>query len=282
MKIIFDKRCLEYQSLGHPESGERVALIYEELRKDKRFELVKPQAATEEDLLLVHSPDLIEAVRKNLFYDPDTPNIKNIYTYAMLAAGGAVLAGQLAGKEPAFSLSRPPGHHATRNRVGGFCYFNNIAVAVEKLLKMGRRVGILDIDVHHGNGTQEIFLGKKNVIFCSLHQIPLYPGTGQYSEQNCFNFPLSPGTEIEEYKKTLEKSIEKIKDFQAEILAVSLGFDTYKNERLANINLEIKDYQKIGEIIRGLKLPTFLVLEGGYAADIGKCAREFFEGLTKD
>ena len=280
MKVVFNKKCLEYQLLGHPESSQRVKLIYEELRKDKRFEFVEPKEVKVEDLLLVHDKSLVESIRNNTFSDPDTPNIENIYYYATLSVGSTIAAAEISLKEKyAFSLARPPGHHATKSRVGGFCYFNNIAIAVAKLLKLGRRVAILDIDVHHGNGTQDIFLGKKNIIFCSIHQIPLYPGTGFESEKNCYNFPLSTGSDFTIYKEKIDLAISKISEFKPDVLAVSLGFDTYKLDPLANIKLEILDYFQIGKMIKSLKLQTFLVLEGGYSNDIGKCAKQFFEGF---
>jgi len=280
MKVVFNNKCLEYQSLGHPESPQRVKLIYEELKKDKQFEFVEPKEAKEEDLMLIHDGELIESVKNNKVMDPDTPNMENIYYYASLSAGSAIAAAELALKEKyAFSLARPPGHHATKSRAGGFCYFNSIAVAVAYLLKQAKKVAILDIDVHHGNGTQDIFLSRKNIIFCSLHQVPLYPGTGLTSEKNCYNFPLSAGSNFAIYKEKLDIAISKIIEFHPDIFAVSLGFDTYKLDPLANIKLEILDYFQIGRIIKSLKLRTFFVLEGGYSNGIGKCAKEFFNGF---
>lgn len=280
MKVVYSPKCLEYYFPGHPESPERVKLIYEELKKDKRFEFIKPIPVTETDILTVHTKELLELVKLNTFFDPDTPNISSIYESALLSVEAAIKASEIAIKEgSAFSLSRPPGHHATKTRVGGFCYFNNIAVATAKLLKSGKRVAILDIDVHHGNGTQDIFLGNKDVLYCSLHQIPLYPGTGWQSENNCFNFPLSPGTTFAKYKKELEKALLEIQLFKPDIIGVSLGFDAYKEDPLANISLEIKDYIEVGKLIRQLNLRTFFVLEGGYSADIGNCAASFFKGF---
>lgn len=282
MKIVYSPKTLEYQSRGHPESPRRVELIYKELTKDKRFKFIKPREAEEKDLLLVHSWNLINSVKKNTFSDPNTPNNESIFGSALLAVGSAITASKVAlEKSCAFSLSRPPGHHATKTSVGGFCYFNNIAVAVAKLLEQEERAAIVDLDAHHGNGTQEIFLDKDNIILCSLHQIPLYPGTGGESESNCYNFPLSPGSSFVEYKEKLETAIFKIKEFNPSILAVSLGFDTYRGDSLANINLDLKDYNKMGKIISELSLPTFFVLEGGYSEDIGKCAKEFFDGFIE-
>lgn len=281
MKIVFAQECLNFNYLGHPESPRRVELILTQLKKDPKFIFVNSSKANESDLLLVHGQQMIEQVKNNSFSDADTPNIANIYDYALLSAGSAVLASELVLSEQyVFALNRPPGHHATHDSIGGFCYFNNIAIAVSKLLKENKRIAILDIDVHHGNGTQDIFLGKESVIYCSLHQVPLYPGTGLTSGQNCYNFPFPPGTNFMGYQQELLKAIKITRDYNPDILAVSLGFDTYKSDPLANIKLEIKDYRLIGQMIKNLKLPTFFVLEGGYSEDIGLLASEFFRSYS--
>jgi acetoin utilization deacetylase AcuC-like enzyme len=283
MKVVFTPRCLEYESVGHPESPGRVRHIVDALKKDSAYEFVEPEPSTEDNLLLVHSQSHIDRVRKNDFSDADTPNIKDIYTYACLAVGSAIAASDIAVREgSAFSLARPPGHHAESDRVGGFCYFNNIAVAVAKLLKQGKKVAILDIDVHHGNGTQNIFFGIENVVYCSLHQVPLYPGTGLVSEKNCLNFPLPPGTDVTKYIEGLRQGLDHIQSFKPDVLAVSLGFDTYKNDPLAGFALEIDDYRDIGAALRVVNKPTFFILEGGYSKNIGHLAVAFFQGFLKN
>jgi len=281
MKVIYSERCLEYTSAEHPESPERIRRIVDALKSENGYAFVEPKPCSTDDLLLVHTQEHIDRVRNNEFSDADTPNIPDIYRYASLAVGSAITASHIAEKEGvAFSLARPPGHHAERERVGGFCYFNNIAVAVAKLLKQGKKVAILDIDVHHGNGTQDIFLGKENVLYCSLHQVPLYPGTGWRSENNCHNFPLPPGTDGKQYLEALRLGIQYIRLFKPDILAVSVGFDTYKGDPLAQLKLEIDDYEDIGMEIRKLNKSTFFVLEGGYSPDIGTCVVKFFEGFS--
>lgn len=280
---MYSLRCLEYEATGHPESPERVGQIRDELSKDGTYTFVEPKPCTEDDLLLVHTQIHINRVKNNEFSDPDTPNMPNIYMYASLAVGSAIAASRITEQErSAFSLARPPGHHAERDRAGGFCYFNNIAVAVAKLLEKGRKVAILDLDVHHGNGTQDIFLGMANVLFCSLHQVPLYPGTGLVSEQNCQNFPLPPGTGRDRYLRLLMEALERIGTFRPEILAVSLGFDTYKEDPLAGFNLVREDYHAVGSIVQTIGVPTFFVLEGGYSEDIGVLAVAFFNGFFKN
>ena len=212
--------------------------------------------------------------------EPDTPVIPGIYYISLLAAGAAADAADLAQKEgSSYALVRPPGHHATVSKVGGFCYFNNLAIAVKKLLNNKNRVAILDIDVHHGNGTQDIFLGDKSVQYFSLHQVPLYPGTGWKSENNCHNFPLAAGTTGNQYIEVLQKAISDIQKFSPDILAVSLGFDTYESDPLAQLKLKKEDYKKIGGLIKNLTLPTFFVQEGGYSQDSGELAFQFFTGF---
>lgn len=281
MIIIYHPACLKYHQQGHPESPARVAESYNFL-KDKNFEFVEPQPAEEKDLLLVHSQRLIEKVRNEQIFDLDTPNIKGIFNYALLSAGGAIKAMELAldGKK-SFSLMRPPGHHAGKNFAAGFCYFNNIAIATAKALQNFKKVAILDIDCHHGNGTEDIFLGKNNVLYVSLHQSPLYPGTGLSSQFNCLNFPLAAGTGEKEYLNKLDLALKKISDFSPDLLAISVGFDTYKKDPLTNLNLTIDSYKKIGKKIASLNLPTFAVLEGGYSYDLPECIYNFLLGLEE-
>ncbi|MCX7778963.1 MAG: histone deacetylase family protein [Patescibacteria group bacterium] len=279
MKIIFSPKCLEYHAFGHPESPTRVKSCLEFLKK-KNFEFIEPSIASEKDLLLVHTPRLIDEVKNEKISDLDTPNIKGIFNYALLAVGGAIMAMEIAlGGEKAFSLMRPPGHHAGQDFCGGFCYFNNIALAVRKSLERIKRVAILDLDCHHGNGTEDIFLGKQNVLYISLHQSPLYPGTGLEPYLNCLNFPLPPKTEEKEYLTTLDLALKKISEFSPQLLAISAGFDTYKKDPLTYFGLEKESFRKIGQKISRFNLPTFAVLEGGYSRDLPSCLYNFLIGL---
>jgi acetoin utilization deacetylase AcuC-like enzyme len=280
IKIIFSPKCLQFEAKGHPESPQRVKSAYEYL-KEKGFEFIEPRPAAEEDILTAHSKELVEKIKNLEFFDADTSALEGIYEYARLSAGGAITAMEEALKgNPAFSLMRPPGHHAKKDTLGGFCYFNNIAIAVLKALSQRDKAAILDIDCHHGNGTQDIFLGRKDVLYASLHQAPLYPGTGLTSLGNCLNYPLRPLTQERGYLKTLQSAIDEIKKFGSPaILAVSAGFDTYKKDPLTQMALEIDSYRKIGELIANTKLPCFCVLEGGYSQDLKYCVYEFIRGL---
>jgi len=175
---------------------------------------------------------------------------------------------------------RPPGHHVGRDFLGGFCYFNNIAIAVKR---SGKRTLILDIDAHHGNGTQDIFLGDPQVVYVSLHRSPLYPGTGLSSVQNCFNFPLPARCGDQVYLETLDRALDRaLQDFQPEQVAISAGFDGYERDPLASLGLSIETYREIGARIAKLGLPVFAVLEGGYVPEaLGPLIEALIRGLTR-
>lgn len=281
MIVIFSEKCLEYESWGHPESPQRVKETFEYL-KEKGFSFLKNfEPAREEDLSLVHSKKHIQRIKTLDFFDPDTPALAGIFDYASLAAGAAIKAMELSlALSPAFSLMRPPGHHAGRDTLGGFCYFNNIAVATQKAVLLGKRVAILDLDCHHGNGTQDIFLGKKDVLYVSLHQVPLYPGTGLNPLKNCLNYPLPAGTGETEYLAILKEAISKIKNFLPDLLAVSAGFDTLKDDPLTQMDLEKESFRKIAQVIASCQIPYFCVLEGGYSQELKHCICEFLRGTT--
>lgn len=274
MKIIYTDKCLEYN--GRPESPERVKKTYQ-LLEEKGYQFTEPEPASEEQIQQVHTENHIKKIESGDFFDMDTPAWNNIYEFAKLSAGGAVKAQEVEG----FSLMRPPGHHAGENGTAlgaptlGFCYFNNIAIAVadsdEKTL-------IIDIDGHHGNGTQEIFQGSDSVVYLSLHRYPHYPGTGTESKDNYINYPLSGDTRDEKYLEKLDEGIERALEMQNyEQVAVSAGFDSYDND-LASLALSESCFAEIGERIGELGKPTFVVLEGGYG-DISRRVYNFLTGL---
>ncbi len=278
MKVFYSHECEKYWQEGHPEHPRRVRKSYE-LLKD-RFDFAEAEPIDDNDLLLVHTRELVNAVRHREFFNADTPNLPKMFEYAKLAAGGAMQAMKTAlGNENAFSMLRPPGHHAGKNFFGGFCYFNNIAIAVKLALKSTDKVAIVDIDGHHGNGTQDIFLGDKNVLFVSLHQKNAFPVSGLANAQNCLNYPLMPGTKTEQYLDILDNSIDNVMDFDPDIIAVSAGFDTYKHDPLLELELEKETYFEIAKMIKLPEKPVFAVLEGGYSNDLPILIYEFLRGL---
>lgn len=287
MYIVFSERCLEYWSPGHPESPDRVYRTYK-LLAEKGYKFIEPEPCTEEDLLLVHSAAHVEMIRSGNFFDPDTPALPGIYDYARLAVGAAIKSMEIAlGGDAAFSLMRPPGHHAGINGVAlnaptlGFCYFNNVAIACKKALQRVNRVAIIDIDCHHGNGTQEIFLGDPRVLFVSLHRVGVYPGTGMKSIQNCLNYPFIYAVGDEEYLRVLGEALREVEKFDPDVIAVSAGFDTHKYDPVCSLGLSTEAFTKIGRMIAGLNRKTFAVLEGGYGRDMPQCVLNFLRGLEQ-
>lgn len=282
IKVSYSSACLEYGRPGHPESPERMRTARDGIRGLPGVEFLSPRPAREADILRAHSPALLKTIKSGRFLDPDTPSLPGIFRYALLSAGAALQAQEIARREkiPALSLMRPPGHHAGRESPGGFCYFNNLAVAVCHALQETVRVAILDLDAHHGNGTQDIFQGNDRVLFTSLHQSPLYPGTGLKSSGNCRNYPLPPGTGEAAYLAALQGALAGIAVFKPDLLAVSLGFDTLAEDPLTDLRLETTACERAGALVGGLRTPTFAVLEGGYSAAIGAGLRAWITGFT--
>ena len=277
MRIVYSPRCLEYAAPGHPESPDRVRAAAALLHKD-HYVWLTPTPCTDDDVLRVHTPGLLSAVRTGPYFDADTPFFNNIHEMAALSAGAALQAArEAAAGRTAISLMRPPGHHATKSRVMGFCYFNNIAIGVAHLLATGaaQRVAIVDFDCHHGNGTEDIFRGDDRVLFASIHQSPCYPGTGNATLDNCLNYPLPPGAGPELFFPAFDDALEKIRAFAPDILAISAGFDSYKDDPITHMQLEIETFHEIGHRLAALKLHSFAVLEGGYSADFAHCVEAF-------
>lgn len=279
MSAVFtDPSVTGYHTSGHPEAPWRVSKTAERL-KAAGHKLHPPERpASDESILRVHSARHIESVKRGTFADPDTPYYPQIDAIARTSLSGALSAAARADKgEPAFSLMRPPGHHAGRERVSGFCYYNNLAIALSGF--EGRRAAVVDVDVHHGDGTEEWAFGRENVDYVSLHQVPLYPGTGLESRGNCRNVPLEPGTGEAAYLKALEAALEKTLAFKPELLAVSAGFDTYKECPLAALRLEASTYKRMGKLLAGTGLKRFALLEGGYAEALPLLIERFLDGF---
>lgn len=206
-------------------------------------------------------------------------SISNGTWEAVLAAKDVALTATdyvLQGDQAAFALCRPPGHHAARNQYGGYCFLNNAAIAAQRARDSGvARVAILDVDFHHGNGTQEIFYNRNDVLTISLHGDPdvTFPyflgytdetGHGEGVGFNC-NYPMSPGTSYDSWKLALKDAMVKIKDFKVDVLIVSLGVDTFENDPISSFKLRSEDFLDYGASIASLNIPTVFVMEGGYA-----------------
>ena len=284
MRIITDERCTGYWHPGHPERPERIITTWEKLRSQTELPITwsKPSLAEDAVILRAHTPEHLARLSQGENFDEDTPSFPKLAEYARASVGAALDALKAArAGETAFSLMRPPGHHATRNRAMGFCYLNNIAIAALEALATGaKRVAVFDFDVHHGNGTESILLSKPDCAFFSIHQFPCYPGTGTRNRgDNCFNFPVAPRTPREEYRKTLSRALEKLKQFKPEIVGVSAGFDAYGRDPLAQETLEAEDFHWLGQSLRQLGIPVFSVLEGGYSSDLPELVLAYLAGL---
>ena len=196
--------------------------------------------------------------------------------------GGALHALKLArGGEAAFSLMRPPGHHATRDHAMGFCYLNSIAIAALEALATGtKKIAVFDFDVHHGNGTEAILVKEPRAVYFSIHQYPCYPGTGTSNVgDNCFNYPVAPETPRVEYRKALGRALEDLKKAMPTLVAVSAGFDAYARDPLAQETLEVEDFHWLGQSIRGLGMPVFSILEGGYSRELPELVLAYLKGV---
>jgi len=284
MKIITDERCTGYSRRGHPERPSRVSRTVQRLRAqtDVPITWAAPAPGDEPAILRAHSPEHLNRLNVTADFDDDTPFYEGIGEYARASVGAALEAMKSArAGETVFSLMRPPGHHATRDSAMGFCYLNNVAVAALEALAAGvKRVAVYDFDVHHGNGTEDILVGREGAAVFSVHQHPCYPGTGTGNVgNNCFNFPLAPFTPRAEYRKILDSALEGLKHFKPGLVAVSAGFDAYVRDPLAQGTLELEDFYWLGQSIRAVGIPVFSVLEGGYSHALPDLILHYLKGL---
>ncbi|MGB9892994.1 MAG: histone deacetylase [Candidatus Saccharicenans sp.] len=289
--IVFDKRfALHQMGEDHIESPLRIIALYELLqnRLKSGFRIVEPRPATEEEIKLIHLPEYVsflkETAGKEAYFpfDPDTIAGPHTYEIACLAAGAGLVAADLilAGElDNAFALVRPPGHHAESYRPMGFCFFNNLAITAEYLRqkKSIKKIMIVDWDLHHGNGTQKAFYDKAEVLYISLHQSPLFPGTGSASEMGereglgfNLNLPLRAGKKDQDYLYIFQQIIKPIADrFRPEFVLVSAGFDILKYDPLGRMELTAEGCGDMAQILLEIAQKwasgrMLVFLEGGY------------------
>jgi acetoin utilization deacetylase AcuC-like enzyme len=285
VKIITDERCTGYSSHGHPERPARVAMTLARLRQQKEIPIEWITPGTVEDALLLraHTPEHLARLRIHRDFDGDTPYYEGIESYARSAVAAALAALKAArAGEVAFSLMRPPGHHATQNQAMGFCFLNSVAIAALHALATGtKRIAVYDFDVHHGNGTEAILLDKSGAAYFSVHQHPCYPGTGTANVgTNCFNYPVAPHTPRGEYRKVLARALGELKNFKPELIAVSAGFDAYTHDPLAQETLEAEDFHWLGRELRQTGVPMFSLLEGGYSDELPELVFAYLKGIN--
>ena len=291
--LVMHPECLAHETGNHPENPARLHAIWDALQAAPLPLTVSwptPAPATIPQVIRVHQPLLVDQVRTLAergggLIDLDTVVSRRSFDAALIAAGAAILAAHEAIDHPGlrtFALVRPPGHHATPGAAMGFCLFNNVAIAVRSAIeeKGLRRVAVVDVDVHHGNGTQDAFIDDPRVLFCSLHQSPLYPGTGRADEIGVgaargltANVPLPPGSGDAAYQKAFARVVEPlVRRFQPELIVVSAGFDAHWADPLAEMQVSTRGFVEMVRSLAGLadelcEGRLALSLEGGYDRD---------------
>ena len=271
---------------GHPEKIDRVTAVIENFKKLDNKNLVwkKPSNFEQSILIKTHTKDYIKQVNLSFpqsglkFLDGDTvvsPGSKDATKDAVGSIISAIDGVKKKEFKNAFCCVRPPGHHAEKEKAMGFCIFNNVAVGANYLIEKYKykKIAIIDFDVHHGNGTQNIFYNDKNVLYISTHQYPYYPGSGSEKENgkynNVLNIPLEAGTTGNEYLNAYEKVLDKLKEFKPEFLLFSAGFDAHIDDPLAQLRLSSEDFYKITKRTLEVSKPfcngnIVSILEGGY------------------
>ena len=290
-QVFYSEEFSKHDNASHPENAKRLKVMLDEIKKTifyKELDFIEPNILPEEKLYDVHSNDMIDLIKAmsnegQSWVDSDTYVCKNDYTTARLAAGALLQACENVLKnkaDNAFALVRPPGHHATKVRPMGFCLFNNIAIAANEIAKKEKKVLICDPDVHHGNGTQDIFYDRKDVLYQSIHLSPHYPGTGDTEEIGIgegigytINSPLSYGNGNQAAKKVIDQIFLPIaKQFKPDLILFSIGYDSHHSDPLGGLKFTADFYGEIIERYQEVQPKIVCTLEGGYNLNwLGKC-----------
>ena len=280
---------------GHPERADRVSVVIENLKKNKKLIWKKPLKFDAKYLKIAHKSDYIDKVENSFpkkglhFLDGDTivsPGSKQASSDAVASIITAIDSVQNKEFKNVFCPVRPPGHHAEKDKAMGFCIYNNVAVGAHYLIEKYKlnKIAIIDFDVHHGNGTQNIFYDNEKVLYISTHQYPFYPGTGANNEKgkhsNILDIALPAGTNSEEYMNAYEHVLKKLKEFKPEFLLFSAGFDAHQDDPLAQFKLKSKDFYDITKrtlkvINKSINNKVVSILEGGYDLNALKESSEY-------
>ncbi len=303
--LIYSENYDNHETGNNPENKERIRVIMNSVRQTdiiSQNHILEPEMASEKDILRVHSPEYVNKIREFCqagggYLDYDTFASPLTYQTAKLAVGGAIKAVELVlnGEDNAYSIGRPPGHHATRNKAMGFCIFNNLAITIEYLRKVHgvKKFLVFDFDVHYGNGVAEMFYDDPQVLYISIHQDPrtIFPGTGVIEEMGegegegfNLNIPLPPGSTTSDYTYILERVLRPVaEDFDADFYLVDVGFDGHRDDPLSNMKLDDYFYEWIGVEMMSITKNLVLILEGGYDLNVlRRCNLKLINSIKKD
>jgi len=281
--MIFDRSATTFSADYHPERPARLLMTEAHLVKNHPdWTWTQPRLASEEEIWKVHAPKHLVRLRQPVDFDADTPYYPGIDVHARRAAGAAIESVDRALRgQKSFSLMRPPGHHATSNRAMGFCYLNSIAIAAHHALEVGcERVAIWDFDAHHGNGTEDAVFGNERIRFASIHQHPCYPGTGVISRGNVFNWPVPPRSDADRHGSAVRQALDRLMEFEPDLVLVSAGFDAYVGDPLTEMTLEQHHFASFGRWLKETGLPGAPILEGGYSNDLPILVEAFLEAWS--
>jgi acetoin utilization deacetylase AcuC-like enzyme len=277
MRILFNSKFLRHNAEAREEGTYRINQFPTHCKDE--------ESDGEPWLSLIHPKEYINKIKQACFEKKKLAEIQlspDTWEAAKTAVGLTVMASEQAD----FAVVRPPGHHAGRASHMGFCLFNNMAIAAQKLANDGKKVFILDIDAHHGNGTQDIFYAEDKVFYCSIHQSFSFPFTGQPHEKGVgtgegytFNIPLMPGCGDKHFLEAVDKAIQAARQFNPDVVGVSAGFDGYSKDKMMNLDYSLKAFYESGFKLGRAFRKIFAVLEGGYHDEIYECVTRFIEGV---